>query len=546
MTEISADEQVTYRLGRQARCGVVDGAGTHLEAADDRAVGYRLEGADGVLVWVGSGLDGVGLTAGTPLTEEGEAAARRLMSGCHPETGARLVTGRTSVRADSRATLTVAPLLRAIEEAAAARGVDPEDLLEGKPKQLAKLKQQQRVVAKKGEAQRLHVETVHKLARAAGVDLADVYGESELASAWEHKDLRIDSRVRGWDLVLDLPKSDSLLAGLMSETDEREYRVLVHQARTETLRALEGWIGYAVGSEDGEPVRLATGGLLGWSVEHRAARPMGDGQPGDTHLHQHVVIANMAHCEDGKWRSIANSGKDLYRHASAADAFFKARVRALTAQRFGVRRTQAETTRAWEVDGIPEELRDAYSRRAAHVVQQVGEDATLQEKQRVDAETRRAKHAADAAGMRESCGNEPKTPASTSTSWWPRPRPARTVRKAVPVSTDRPGRASRRRRTSPRWSSIRRPASPPRGRRSRAPSCWPPSPTPSRTASAPRRATWSGSSTTSSGSTDTRSRCRTPGQRSCRRPPATPPATSWPPRTSPSPRPASGSAAGGP
>lgn len=208
--------------------------------------------------------------------------------------------------------------------------------------------------------------------------------------------------MRGWDLVLDLPKSVSLLAGLMSETDEREYRALVHQAKTETLAALENWIGYAVGSEDGQPVRLATGGLLGWSVEHRAARPMGDGQPGDPHLHLHVVIANMARCEDGKWRSIANSGKDLYRHASAADAFFKARVRHLTRERFGVRRTQAETTRAWEVKAIPEQLRDVFSRRAALVEEKAGEGASLEDKLRVSAKTRRAKHSADEAGMRES------------------------------------------------------------------------------------------------------------------------------------------------
>ncbi|WP_151775758.1 relaxase domain-containing protein [Streptomyces abyssomicinicus] len=115
-----------------------------------------------------------------------------------------------------------------------------------------------------------------------------------------------------------------------------------------------------------------------------------------------LALGVLARCEDGKWRSNANSGKDLYRHASAADAFFKARVRALTAQRFGVRRTQAETTRAWEGDGIPEQLRDTFSRRSALVTEQVGEDASLEDKQRLAAVTCRAKHAADAAGMRES------------------------------------------------------------------------------------------------------------------------------------------------
>ncbi|MFH8620147.1 MobF family relaxase [Streptomyces sp. NPDC017979] len=403
VTEINADEQVDYRLGRQAGCGVVDGAGRQAEAGQDDQVDYRLESdADGVLVWVGSGLDTVGLKSGTVMTVEGEATARRLMKGCHPTTGARLITTKTSVRADEKATLSVAPLLRAIKAKAATEGVEPAALLEGKAKQQKVLAQQQRMVNRKGEAQRLHIETVHKLARATGIDLDAVYGKEAVASAWGHKDLRVDSRVRGWDLVLDLPKSDSTLDALLPELDERAYRELVHEAKDETLRVAEQLIGYAVGSEDGEPVRIATSGLLGWSVEHRASRPMGDGQPGDPHLHLHVVIANMALCEDGKWRSIANSGRDLYRHAAVLDAVFKARVRELAHERFGVRRVQAETTRAWEVEGVPEQLRDSFSRRGALVNETAGEDASLQDKLRVSAATRRAKHTADATGMRAS------------------------------------------------------------------------------------------------------------------------------------------------
>lgn len=216
VTEINADEQVDYRLARQAGCGVVDGASLQVDGVEDRAVGYRLESAaDGVLVWTGRGLDAVGLPSGAVMDTDGERAARHLMKGCHPQTGARLITTRTSVRADEKATLTVAPLVRAIEEKASELGVDPADLLEGKTKQQAKLAQQQRMVKRKDEAQRLHVETVHKLARAAGVDLNGVYTEGELATAWRYKDRRVDSRVRGWDIVLDLPKSDSVLAGLL-------------------------------------------------------------------------------------------------------------------------------------------------------------------------------------------------------------------------------------------------------------------------------------------------------------------------------------------
>lgn len=408
VTDIRADEQVDYRLRHHAGCGVVQSTGAVVELdqvvetdSPDLQVGYRLK-SDGVLVWMGSGLSAVGLAQGQALDHEGEEAARRLMKGCHPKTGSRLVGTPTSVVAHEKATLTVAPLVAAIGAAAARAGVSPEELLAGKPYQQKKLAQQQRMVNRHGEAHRLHVEPLFKLARAVGLDLAEVYGTAVVEAAWENKDLRVDSRVRGWDLVLDLPKSDSVLAGLMGEGQEAAYRAIVHQAKEETFRQLERWIGYGVGSEDGRPVRLATGGLVGWSVEHLSARPIGDGKPGDPHLHLHTVIANMALCEDGKWRSIANSGRDLYRHASAADAYFKARVRSLAYEQHGVRRTRSEVTRAWEVEGVPEQLRDSFSRRSAAVTAELGEDATRDEQQRLGAQTRRAKHDAGADGMRAS------------------------------------------------------------------------------------------------------------------------------------------------
>ncbi|MEW1723862.1 MobF family relaxase [Streptomyces sp. NPDC093109] len=404
LTKIVADGQVEYRLREQAGCGVVEADAEVTAVLDDvvdAAVDYRLrpEG-DGHLVWVGGGLADVGLVEGERLDDEGKNAARRLMNACHPATGARLITSKTSVRAHPDAQLTVARVTEAIEAAAAGKGVTPEQLLEGKPKQQKVLAAQRRLVNRFGEARRLQVETLHKLARAAGLDLAEVYGEEELARAWAHKDIRIDSRVRGWDLVLDLPKSDSTLVGLMDEMDEHEFRDLVQRAKDDTVRQAEKWIGYAVGSEDGKPVRIATGGLIGWSVEHLAARPVTPGEPGDPHLHAHVTIANVALCEDGEWRAIANSGQDFHRHAKALDGYFKGRVRQLTYERFGVRRELNERTGAWEIKHVPQELRDAFSRRAAAVDELAGQDASRQDKQRVSAETRRAKFDADAAGMR--------------------------------------------------------------------------------------------------------------------------------------------------
>ncbi|MGA5498731.1 MobF family relaxase [Streptomyces cinereoruber] len=403
LTKITTDEQVEYRLHERAGCDLLVEEQTELAEGTDRVLDYRLrQEGETPLVWMGSGLEAVGLSAGQVLDEAGKDMARRLMNGCHPLTGARLTTSRNSVRAHPESKLTVARVLKAIDAAAAEKGVEAADLLEGKPKQQRLLAQQQRMVHRRGEGHRLQVATLKKLAGAAGVDLADVFTPEELAKAHEHRDERVESRTRGFDLVLDIPKSDSVLAGLLPEDAERQYRELVHQASREALAQYEKWIAYSVGGEDGEMVRLATGGLLAWSTEHRSARPIGDGTPGDPHLHLHISIANMALCEDGKWRSIAARGRDMYRHASAIDGYFKARLRALTHEHFGVRREQAEKTGAWEVDGIPASVRDAYSRRAKKVEEIAGEGASREEMARASAATRRAKHATGSASMRAS------------------------------------------------------------------------------------------------------------------------------------------------
>ncbi|MCG7524201.1 relaxase domain-containing protein [Streptomyces sp. OfavH-34-F] len=425
------------------------------------AVEYRLrEEGDAAPVWMGSGFAAVGLAEGAVLDEEGKETARRLMAGCNPQTGAWLIRTRTSARAHPLVKLTTARLVEAIEAPAEECGVAAADLLGGKPKQQKVLAQQQRMVHRQGDRHRMQVGTLHKLARA---------------------------------VMLGMPKSDSVLAGLLPDADSQEYRDLVHQVKTETIREVERWVGYAVGSENGRPVRLATGGLLAWSVEHQSARPMGDGQPGDPHLHLHVTIANLALCEDGEWRSIANLGQDLHRHASAADAHFKARIRALTFQWYGVRREQVERTGAWEVEGVPEAVRDLYSRRHGRIVEMTGDEAGRQERDRAAAESLRAKHAADATTMRS--------------SWRQRAEEARVDVDAMvaaaalgpaPRSTAPADRGFPRRPTSPRSSSTRRTGSPRATRPSAARSCSPQSATPCPTGwTRATSATWTSSPTTS-------------------------------------------------
>lgn len=393
VTGIVDDGQVEYRLTGHAGCYVQhDGEGPDEQArpAADDQVDYRMDAAEnGTLVWIGEGLTEVGQTPGTLLDEAGKRTARVLTKGAHPLTGEQLA--RPELRAHPRAKLTGARLVEAVETAAETAGCEPADLFADKPKQAKKWTTLARMVHQKGERHRLQINSLHRLARAAGIALEDVYDADELAEARAHEGERVSIRIRAYDLVADLPKSDSTLWALLAERHEKEFRALVHRAKREAFAELERWIGYGLAGEDGELHHIATGGLLGWSLEHQSARPVDD-TPGDPHLHVHIVIVNMARCDDGQWRAVANGGMDLHRHAKAFDAMFKARVRALAHERFGVLRARSPRTGAWEIEGIPEPLCDHYSRRAAQVDAIAGADAGREEKLRVSTKTRHAKH----------------------------------------------------------------------------------------------------------------------------------------------------------
>ena len=390
VTKIVDIEQVEYRLREDSGCHV-EGQQQERQEEGDGQVEYRMRPADGsVLTWIGKGLGPVGLAAGQALDEKGKRAARALMNARHPQTNARLVPPEERAHPDAK--LPAAPLVAAIASRAAVLGLgSPVELFAGKPKQEKAFGALRRMVHRKGEAHRMQVGTLHRVARAAGVQLHDVYGAEELDRALAHADKRVNVRVRGYDLTADLSKSASTLWALIGPDREGEVRAVFHQALREAFEQFEKWTGYGLHGVDGQLERIETSGLLAWVVEHQSARPVDD-SPGDPHLHGHIVIASMVQCADGTWRQAANGGRDFYRHASAFDALLKARFRALTAARFGVRWKRDPRTRAWEVVGIPDELRVAFSRRSAQVDGIAGVDAGRQEKIRISAETRHEKH----------------------------------------------------------------------------------------------------------------------------------------------------------
>ncbi|MCA2190628.1 MobF family relaxase [Nonomuraea cavernae] len=362
-------EQVEYRLQ--------DGAGCGAHCDDDRPQGlpgqpheqitYRLAD-ERRLMWIGQGLREFGIVPQTRLTPDQHGTARALMDGVHPWSGEVLVPAKHVI--DPRAKLSAAPLLAAMEAAAAEQGATVQTLLSARPAVARRVARMARGIARQGEAYLMTVTDIEQVARAAGIDPEQAYTADELDTARRWRKARVRIGNRGYDLTLDVTKSMSVLYGLAGREFAAELEAVFADAVVETVTAVEGWAAYGLRGHQGDgqlAERAESTGLLGWVMWHRTARPV-DGAAPDPHLHAHVTIANMVRGrDDGRWSAIGAGGRDVHRHAHAADALLKARIRRVLTERYGIAWSRDQHTGAWEISAIPERVRVLFSKRDSQV-----------------------------------------------------------------------------------------------------------------------------------------------------------------------------------
>jgi conjugative relaxase-like TrwC/TraI family protein len=364
VTPIRVAEQVEYRLSENCGC----------DAPADAQVEYRL-GETSDLRWIGEGVRELGLVPGEAVDPD---AARAMMDGRDWRTGEQLVRRKRVL--DPRGKVPAGVLVAAIKTAAVADGISVADFL-GTPALTTRLARAERGLdpARDGEAHALPVADAERLATAAGLSLTQLYGEDVVSEARRFSGHHVDVGLRGFDLVLDIPKSLSAAYALapseLAAAMDEDWVAVVREAVAE---GLEPWCAYGMAGHhgDGERAqRIATSGLLGWTTVHRSARPV-DGGPGDPHLHVHISLAHMARCVDGKWRTIAAGGEDLHRHARLINEIAEAKLRGRWIEKYGARFEQSTTTGAWELAGIDERVRTVFSRRHEQILAVAGEGAS--------------------------------------------------------------------------------------------------------------------------------------------------------------------------
>jgi conjugative relaxase-like TrwC/TraI family protein len=173
---------------------------------------------------------------------------------------------------------------------------------------------------------------------------------------------RTGVRTVAYDLTFTAPKSVSLL-GALGEPPHRSAVARAHRAAVGSALDYVAARGAAARrSEGGERHLVATDGLVAAAFEHRLSRAE------EPHCHTHVVVANVAHGDDGRWSAL--DGRGLYAHARAAGALYRAELRHRLTEELGVRWRRAPG--GYELEGVDSVLLGDFSGRRAEIAQALG------------------------------------------------------------------------------------------------------------------------------------------------------------------------------
>lgn len=308
--------------------------------------------------WLGDGAHAMGLDGGIDV--DGERVLRALLDG-RTAAGERL-TGPV-LRLDPQARLDARPLVQAVVALAQARGGGLDVVLGDK---LAAIitGAEQRLAA--GRRPSLPVETVTKVTDVAGLDPVALYrhadGTDSYGEALRHAGARVDTRRAGLDVTVSAPKSVSVLLALADPTVAHTVRAAHDTAVAEVVAYLQRTTATAVRGHHGggrAATRIGSDGLIVAAFEHATSRA------GDPQLHTHLVIPNLIRGVDGRWSAL--DSRAAFRSARTASSLYHAVLRGELTRRLGVAWTPIEQSVA-EIDGIPRQLLEVFSKRRAQIV----------------------------------------------------------------------------------------------------------------------------------------------------------------------------------
>ncbi|MGH9169717.1 MAG: MobF family relaxase [Acidimicrobiales bacterium] len=192
-----------------------------------------------------------------------------------------------------------------------------------------------------------------------------------------------EHRCPGFDLTLSAPKSVSLLYGLAPDEVSEAVRLAHDEAVADAIGYMEAHAAFTRRGAGGLH-KIGTSGLVAAAFRQRTSRA------DDPQLHTHIVVANVAKGEDGRWSSL--HGKLVYHQGRTAGFVYQSSLRAGLVARLGVNFEPVVNGMA-EISGMPTELLRFFSTRRAEIEARMAEVGSSSRKAAAIAalETRKAK-----------------------------------------------------------------------------------------------------------------------------------------------------------
>ncbi len=178
-------------------------------------------------------------------------------------------------------------------------------------------------------------------------------------------------RVPGFDLTFSVPKSVSVAYALADRRVQHLIVTACEAALAETLGWFEReacFVRRGTNKADNRDTwgeawgtrRMVARGFVGAAYRHRTSRA------GDPHLHWHVLVANLAQGNDGRWSAL--DGRAIYDTARTGGAVFQAVMRRELTAALGVEWGPVHEDAA-EIAGIPHAALREFSQRRARIAE---------------------------------------------------------------------------------------------------------------------------------------------------------------------------------
>ena len=201
---------------------------------------------------------------------------------------------------------------------------------------------------------------------ASGEDfIALMEGRHPETGTWLRRAGADGGRGGGIDGVFSAPKSVSTVWALADPWQREQIEKAHANAVEQAVAYMREHVGVVRRRYGAEVIEEPAKDLIAVEYRHTTARSVSGADAPDPQLHSHVVITSVVREDD---RIVAVASRPVFRATGEVGAFYRsALAQELAGQGYRIERATGKDGKYFEIAGVPEELRDAFSGRSREV-----------------------------------------------------------------------------------------------------------------------------------------------------------------------------------